>query len=192
MRLNGKEDLRIRKTVTIIRRTFERMIIKMDYEQITEKMLAEEAMMNVKTFYSYYSSLAELVMEFQSEMADEFISIIKKHKIPEELDQINSEFITALSQRGLAYERIMMSTNFGYVNFKTMEKLLNEIYKDDTNYTEAEMFKRKVLINFVNTTSLDVYRKWVDIGKKIPLRDVIDLSSKLIVSGTKDLIKKED
>ncbi len=192
MRLNGTEDLRIRKTVTIIRRTFERMIIKMDYEQITEKMLAEEAMMNVKTFYSYYSSLAELVMEFQSEMADEFIAIIKKHKIPEELDQINSEFITALSQRGLAYERIMMSTNFGYVNFKTMEKLLNEIYKDDTNYTEAELFKRKVLINFVNTTSLDVYRKWVDIGKKIPLRDVIDLSSKLIVSGTKDLIKKED
>ncbi len=192
MKINGTEDLRIQKSVQIIRKTFEKMIVKMDYEQMDVKMLCDEAMINIKTFYRYYDSLASLLMEFQEEMADEFIEILNKYKIPEELDKVNRDYISSLSLKGLAYQKIMMTGNFGYINFKTMERVLNEMNISSDHNNDIDLFKRNVLINFLNTTSLDVYRRWVDDGKKIPLKDVIELSSKLIINGSSAILKKED
>ena len=46
----GKEDLRVIRTKEAIRKTFEKIICEMDYEQITIKELTERARINRKTF----------------------------------------------------------------------------------------------------------------------------------------------
>lgn len=50
MILTGNEDLRVQKTIDSINRTFEEMLIEMDYSQITVKELTERAKINKKHF----------------------------------------------------------------------------------------------------------------------------------------------
>ena len=51
MKITGKEDLRIQKTMAGIHAAFEEMICEMDYDSITVKELCARAMINKKTFY---------------------------------------------------------------------------------------------------------------------------------------------
>ena len=69
MRLTGNEDLRVRKTITAIRKAFEELICKKDYEQIKVSELCARSMVNKKTFYHYYPSLDALLAELQEELS---------------------------------------------------------------------------------------------------------------------------
>ena len=71
MRLTGNEDLRVRKTITAIRKAFEELICEMDYERIKVSELCAHSMVNKKTFYHYYPSLNALLAELQEEMSAE-------------------------------------------------------------------------------------------------------------------------
>ncbi len=188
MKITGNEDLRVKKTIVSIRHAFEKLIINTDYEKMDIKMLCEEAMINPKTFLHYYESIDELLIEIQSEMAEDFIKLVSKYNLPEEFDKLNRDFFTALSLKGISYERILMSGNFGYTRFKAISQVLDAVFKDNSRYNELDTFKKEVLINFMNTTSLDIYRKWVDEGKKIPLKDIIEMSNSLMQLGMKGFI----
>jgi len=189
MKITGNEDLRVQRTMSSIREAFEKLIVDTDFERMDVKVLCQEAMINPKTFYRYYNGLDDLLIEIQQEMAEEFIKLVSKHKLPEEFDKLNRDFFTALSLMGITYERILMSGNFGYTRFKAISKVLDAVFKDNNQYNALDTFKKEVLINFMNTTSLDIYRKWVDEGKKIPLKEIIDMSNALMQSGMKGFIE---
>ena len=72
MKLTGTEDLRVRRTLEAIRRSFESLLLEKDYEKITVTELAERAMINKKTFYTYYQSLDDLLTEIQDEVLEIF------------------------------------------------------------------------------------------------------------------------
>ena len=111
--------------------------------------------------------------------------------LPEEFDKLNRAFFTALSLKGISYERLLMSGNFGYTRFKAISQVLDAVFKDNAKNNELDTFKKEVLINFMNTTSLDIYRKWVDEGKKIPLKDIIEMGNQQkSVYLTYDQLKK--
>ena len=50
MLITGNEDLRVRRTIEAIKRSFEEMICEMDYEKIRVTELCQRAMINKKTF----------------------------------------------------------------------------------------------------------------------------------------------
>ena len=50
MKPNPNQDLRVRRTLESIRRSFEALMNEKDYEQITVKELSERAMINKKNF----------------------------------------------------------------------------------------------------------------------------------------------
>ena len=86
----------------------------------------------------------------------------------------------------------MMSGNFGYIKFKTLEKILNNLYDDYDVYKNMDSFEKGVIINYINTTILDVYRRWIDSGKMEPLSNVVDLSYNLMRYGVNGFLGKEE
>ena len=50
-------------------------------------------------------------------------------------------------------------------------------------------FSRNILIEYLNTTTLNIYKEWVEKGKKKPLEEVIELSVKLICGGVNEFLK---
>ena len=83
MILTGHEDLRVVKTIHGIKDAFESLICEKDYDKITVKELCALARINKKTFYHYYPTLDDLLIELQIELSSEYVELVKDFTLPE-------------------------------------------------------------------------------------------------------------
>lgn len=101
MLLTGHEDLRVKRTIESIRKSFEELICEKDYEKITVRELCDRAMINKKTFYNYYPSIDDLLAEMQMQFSSEYIKRVQGFRYPEELDKVNENSLFILKSRVL-------------------------------------------------------------------------------------------
>lgn len=189
MILDGTEDLRVQKTIEAIHKAFEEMLYEMNYEKITVKELCERAKINKKTFYRYYAVLDDLLAELQGLFTQEYLKRIENYKVPEDLDKINREFFLYSVEKGPLYEKITCSGSYDYIRSKMINDVMNSKWGRSTWLQLLEPSKQAVLLEFIQSASMSVYRKWVADGKKIPLRDMIELSNQLLCSGVNGFIE---
>lgn len=189
MILDGTEDLRVQKTIEAIHKAFEEMLYEMNYEKITVKELCERAKINKKTFYRYYAVLDDLLAELQGLFTQEYLKRIENYKVPEDLDKINCEFFLYSVEKGPLYEKITCSGSYDYIHSKMVNDVMNSKWGQSTWLQLLEPSKQAVLLEFIQSASMSVYRKWVADGKKIPLRDMIELSNQLLCSGVNGFIE---
>ena len=189
MILDGTEDLRVQKTIEAIHKAFEEMLYEMNYEKITVKELCERAKINKKTFYRYYAVLDDLLAELQGLFTQEYLKRIENYKVPENLDKINREFFLYSVEKGPLYEKITCSGSYDYIRSKMVNDVMNSKWGQSTWLQLLEPSKQAVLLEFIQSASMAVYRKWVADGKKIPLRDMIELSNQLLCSGVNGFIE---
>ena len=189
MILDGTEDLRVQKTIEAIHKAFEEMLYEMNYEKITVKELCERAKINKKTFYRYYAVLDDLLAELQGLFTQEYLKRIENYKVPEDLDKINREFFLYSVEKGPLYEKITCSGSYDYIRSKMVNDVMNSKWGRSTWLQLLEPSKQAVLLEFIQSASMSVYRKWVADGKKIPLRDMIELSNQLLCSGVNGFIE---
>lgn len=189
MLLNGTEDLRVQKTIDAIHKTFEEMICEMDYEKITVKELCERARINKKTFYRYYDVLDDLLSELQNIMTQEYLERIADYRIPEELDKINREFFLYSVEKGLVYEKITCSGSYNYIRNKMVNNVMSSTWGKSTWLQLLDTYKQNILLGFVQSASIEMYRRWITDGKKIPLEEIIEMSNQLLCSGVNGFVE---
>lgn len=178
-----KEDLRIQRTKKNIRQVFEEMICEMDYEKITIKELTERAGINRKTFYLHYDSIDDLLRELQNEMARDFIKRTEGLERPRDMDKITREFFLTHEELGRLGERITCSGNYHYISRRITNDILGQTWKADGEIRGTNPYVQNIIMNFVSQSTLTIYRQWVADGKRIPLEEIIALTTKLICSG---------
>lgn len=190
MLLNGSEDLRVQKTIDAIQKAFEEMICEMDYDKITVKELCERARINKKTFYRYYNVLDDLLAELQGIMTQEYLERIADYRVPEELDKINREFFLYSVGKGLVYEKITCSGSYNYIRNKMMDNVMSSTWGKTTWLQSLNPYKQNILLGFIQSASVEMYRRWVIDGKKIPLEEIIEISNQLLCSGVNGFVRK--
>jgi len=183
MLLTGHEDLRVKRTIESIKRSFEELICEKDYEKITVKELCDRAMVNKKTFYNYYPTLDDLLAEMQLQISSEYIKRVQGFKYPEELDKVNREFFLYSEEQGLAYEKITCSGSYSTIRQKMIDNVVNSTWGESKKFTDLDKYRQNILLSYINTVSVGIYKQWVAAGKTIPLEEMIDISNKLICSG---------
>ena len=189
MLLNGTEDLRVQKTVEAIQTNFKEMICEMDYEKITVKELCERARINKKTFYRYYETLDALLAELQNIMTQEYLERIADYRVPEELDKINREFFLYSVEKGLAYEKITCSGSYNYIRNQMVGNVIHTTWEKSTWLQLLDPLKQNILLGFIQSAGVEMYRRWVADGKKIPLEEIIEISNRLLCSGVNGLVE---
>ncbi len=190
MLLNGTEDLRVQKTIEAIHKTFEEMICEMDYEKITVKELCERARINKKTFYRYYDVLDDLLSELQNMMTQEYLERIASYRIPEELDKINREFFLYSVEKGMVYEKITCSGSYNYIRNTMVNNVMRSTWGESTWLQLLDTSKQNILLGFVQSASVEMYRRWVTDGKKIPMEEIIEISNQLLCAGVNGFVEK--
>lgn len=191
MQLTGKEDLRVIKTIEAIKSSFEGLICEKDYEKITVKELCERARINKKTFYHYYPTLDDLLSEMQMELTQGYLERVKDFTLPDDLEKVNREFFLFSEEQGTAYEKITTSGNYDYVRGRMISKVINATWTKSKRFNQLDSFKQNLLISYVNTVTLDVYKQWTESGKELPLDEIIDICNQLVLSGTKGLFEND-
>ena len=183
MKITGTEDLRVQKTIESIRTVFEQMICEMDYHEMTVKELCDRAKINKKTFYRYYPTLDDLLAELQSEMSSEYIEMISHYSLPEELNKVNEAFFRYSVSKGEAYEKITCAASYLSIRNTMVEKVNDATWGKSAWFNNIPVWQQHLLIVYVQYTIIELYRQWVEDGKKTPVREVIELSNRLICEG---------
>ena len=88
----NENDLRVIKTKENIKNTFNKMIIDMDYKNITVKELTDRAKISRKTFYLHYETIDDLLKELQEEIIDRFIKQDISYKNIDDIKKIIKYF----------------------------------------------------------------------------------------------------
>lgn len=180
MKPESQKDLRVRRTLESIRRAFEQLMLEKDYEKITVTELAERAMINKKTFYTYYRDLDDLLAEIQDELSLEFAERTKNYTF-RDIDKLTREFFLFSEEKGEFYERITCSdTIIRNRMIRNVTKTVDRGYGRLKQFTEAE---QKLIQSFANSTTLNTYKQWIEDGKKVPVEKVIEITAALLKNG---------
>ena len=183
MEINKPMDMRVEKTLTAIRKTFEEMIMKMDYEKITVKDLCDRARINRKTFYCYYPSIDDLLFELQMEISKDHVEKVKNYNFPEDQDKMTREFFLYNAKQSPLCERITCSGSYQYIRGKMIRHVTENTWNQIESIKRIDEQKRNILTKYVNVTTIELYRQWVEDGKVIPLEDMIEIAIQLICRG---------
>lgn len=177
-----KEDLRIRRTRESIRKAFNEMICEMDYEQISIKELTERANINRKTFYLHYDSLDDLLRELQNELAQAFIKRTEGLERPRDLDKITREFFLSNEELGKLGERLTCSGSYHYISRRITNDIMDQAWKNDKNSPDNP-YIQNIYLTYIAQSTLAIYKQRVADGKKIPLEEIIQITTKLVCHG---------
>ena len=186
MKLTGKEDLRVRRTLEAIRRSFEELMLEKDFEQITVTELAGRAMINKKTFYTYYPSLDDLLAEIQDELSEEFAERTKDYTF-RDIDRLTREFFLFSEEKGPFYEKITCTDSI------IRNRMIRNVTKaNDRKYSELKqytVYEQNLIRTFANSATLSIYKQWIEDGKKVPVDRIIELTTTMINDGLKQIIR---
>ena len=183
---SGKEDLRIRRTKESIRKAFNEMICEMDYEQISIKELTGRANINRKTFYLHYDSLDDLLRELQNELAQAFIKRTEGLERPRDLDKITREFFLYNEELGRLGERLTCSGSYHYISRRITNDIMEQAWKNDKNSPDNP-YIQNIYMTYVAQSTLAIYKQWVADGKKVPLEEIIQITTRLVCHGANSL-----
>lgn len=183
MILTGKEDLRVQKTMEAIQSNFHDLILEKEYTSITVKELCERARINKKTFYTYYETLDDLLLEMQTVISFDYSERIKDYTL-KDLDKLVREFFLFSEEKGEFYEKITCGGAYTHIRQKMIEK----VNASRDSYPELQKLpqeEQKIIRTFLSESLLAIYRSWIESGKRMPVEKIITLATDLLVNGVK-------
>ena len=184
MQLTGKEDLRVQKTISALKKAFEELICEKDYDSIKVTELCQRSMINKKTFYHYYPSLDDLLAEMQAELSEAYLERVKDYRLPRDVAKVNRAFFEYSAEQGLAYEKITCATGaYSQTRQEMIDRVIAETWGESEAFRGLNPSQQRMVLNFISTVSVGCYREWVADGKQMPLEDVIQLSTTLMCGG---------
>ena len=190
MRITGKEDLRVQKTIAAIKEAFEKLICEKEYADITVTELCARSKINKKTFYHYYPTLDDLLVELQIELSSEYVELVKDFELPEDAAKVNRVFFEYSAAQRLAYEKITCSTGaYSKTRQEMIDRVAEQTWGRSKRFCALDATEQKMVLNFVNSVNVGCYREWVADGKRLPLEDVIELSTALTCGGLDGFFK---
>jgi len=182
MELTGKEDIRVKKTVSSIREAFMNLIAEEEYEKITVKAVCDKALVNKKTFYTYYTDLEDLLADIMDSFSLPYSEQVKGFVYPRDISKGIRAFFEFSAAQNRAYERITCASSLNIIRERMIKRVTQDSFSNIQNMGKNG-FESAVMANFVHDTILSVYTEWISDGKKAPLEDVIALTTRLILSG---------
>lgn len=187
MILKGNEDLRVQRTIRSIKATFLKMITETSYAKITVRELSDEAGINKKTFYYYYSSLDHLLQEMQDELLDEYIERLDP-ALKGDLAKCIEIFFLFFQEKGRPYVQLISHDQSGLLYRKFL--VLDEKYGRDTKqrWDNLNDYSRRCIVAYLNMSILQSMVLWFDQGQPIPIEEAIELAQKLTLTGLYGLV----
>lgn len=179
-------DKRIIKTKMAIRNAFAELLSEKDMNEITIKDISDRAIINRKTFYSYYAGVYQLIDEIENEIVTALSEIIEDedfesltrnpYSLFQKLTTIinnNLDFCNHLMKNGrntnlLAKIAIALKT-------KVKSSYLDQSSLDEKTFDQA--------LNYVFAGMITVYQNWFNSDRSQSIEDLSRMVSTLVFSG---------
>ena len=181
-----KEDLRVFKTIALIKSTFFELLNQYDFSDITVKMICESAPINRSTFYRYYDSIDDLLNEFQQDTMNRYVERIKPFIAESDMYSMIKDFFYFAESEGEVFEKLAFTFTNDKLDMISGDEFISKNLSDSLdNY-----MNRKFVLPFISSAILNMYLRWVRSGKQLPIDDIAELTSNLLINGLSAQFKK--
>lgn len=183
-----KIDRRIVKTKDSIRKSFLQLLQTKEFHLITVTELANLANIDRKTFYLHYNSIADILKEFESELADKVLLLLQKST------KFNIDFFfqglnkIMMEDIGL-YRKISETTSYAFLQTECKDILKNTLSESFYSKTDMTLQKFNVYTEYIASGIIGVYTNWLCSGSKISLEELTDTAKDAVANGWNKIIK---
>ncbi|MBQ9405333.1 MAG: TetR family transcriptional regulator [Desulfovibrio sp.] len=184
-----REDLRVKKTLSSIDKSFRELVLEREYEQITVSEICKRAVINKKTFYAHFHCLDDLLRHTLEDIAKGYIARIARFSLPEDLLNIHREFFLYSIEQGEFYEKLVCSRAYQHIARTLLGKLVKTAWQDSPWFNSLDAETQNMLLCFLHSAGADMYRQWIADGKGMPLEDAIAISGTLLCKGVDGIAK---
>lgn len=178
-------DQRFIKTHYLIKATFKDMVRTMDANKINISDIAAQAGINRKTFYVHYECREDLFNEVCDEIVHRYGTEMGKNCADRfgESGAFYRTFFEFFSRQDPYVERMLCHPSY----YPYRERIIKGCANDNRHrlniflrLTEEE---QALFEDFAANNMFNLYRRWVELGKNIPLDHLIDFSYKMVYRG---------
>ncbi len=185
----NRNDLRVIKTMDTIHSAFETLICETEYQCISVTQLCEKARVNKKTFYRYYATLDDLLAEFQSEMSAAYIKATKDFQLPRDIPEVTRTFFEFLESKPV-YSHVTCAPTYRREQERMTDTVVDEHWRESGALENVPVAERTIMLAYVRTVGVAIYRQWVSDGRKVPLERIIEMTAVLQSAGLSSLLRE--
>ncbi len=187
--MDKRTDLRVQRTLKLIKETTKEMICEMPPEKITVTELTKRAGIHRKTFYLHYVSIEELFMELLQEVVDGYYQEIDQVPPPMPMEERNRVFFHYWANQEQFAEILICQKSYRSFSDQIFEMTMKHNRSRFNPYADLPAEEQKLVNTFTGESSLALYRCWVENGKQIPLERVTELAGKLVSYGVENVME---
>ena len=181
------KDLRVRRTITGIRKSFFELVLEKNYNEISITELTDRAGINRKTFYLHYSSLDDLVSEVEEEIIDEILEAIGDAAQNFDLKGCITSFYKYLESRNPVQQKLLCDDHYSFF----YEAVTDAVLKSKPFVKFFEIVDYPTIVRSYTICITFIYRDWLRSGKKIPFEELTKQACLIIENGYSGIIKKK-
>ena len=179
------KDLRVRRTLTAVRKAFNDLVLVRNYNEISITDLTEKAGINRKTFYLHYASLEDLVKEIEEEMAADILQNIGVYAKNLDLSGCIRCFYKYLESCSKVQKKLMCDPHYEFFyNDVTSLVLDSDVFSQffaKTPYPDIVRSYTKAITA--------IYKDWLNEGKKTDFEVLNETAGELIENGYNSIKK---
>ncbi len=176
----GRQDIRITRTRSAIKAAFKELAAKTPIDKISVTSITQAAGINRKTFYLHYEAIEALLDDIVSDIMDDFFENYEKTPgEPKDIEGHAYRFFLFLSKQDELTEHLVCTPSYYDFGKRMYREQMARFRAVDDPFAWMGTDKEELLLSFIRNTVFDMYRNWVQRGKKVPAEEVAELVAQL-------------
>ena len=183
----SKPDRRVTKTKNSIRKAFRELILQKEFSSITITELAALADIDRKTFYLHYTSVEDILKEFEDELADKVMALLKNREhidISFFFHSLNDIMMEDIS----LYRRFSAATSYSFFLARCKNILKSSITESFYPKSGISRAYFEVYAEYISSGVISIYTNWLSSEQELSLEELTAAAEDAVYRGWEKII----
>lgn len=184
-------DRRVLRTKKNIRQTFLQLLSEKSLTQLTVKELSEQADINRKTFYMYYSNIEEILSELEDELVQKLVLVFEKELFEREIFDSYSFFENlnlAIQGDIELYRTLNHADLLPHLILRAKNALIDVFFRKYNIPADSDSERYILYTEYAASGILSMYTKWFSSDSHMSLEELTKTAAEITLYGFQHLI----
>ena len=188
----SKTDLRVVKTKKAIRQAFAELASRKPIEQINISDIAQEALINRKTFYAHYAGIHEIIAEIEDEITASLQALLAQKRFEDILGNpydLFHDVMQIINKDIDLYGRLLTVTGNSNLVQKIIQMIRRKICSTFAREVPLDQQMLDMTVYFLLSGLLAVFTEWYNSGRQQSMEELSKQLSCLCFDGVHGVMR---
>ena len=184
-------DRRVLRTKKNIRQAFLQLLSEKPLPQLTVKELSDQADINRKTFYMYYSNIEDILSELEDELVQKLVLVFEKELFERETFDSYSFFENlnhAIQEDVELYRTLNHADLLPHLILRAKNALIDVFFRKYNIPADSDSERYILYAEYAASGILSMYTKWFSSDSHMSLEELTKTAAEITLYGFQHLI----